>query len=175
MARRKSVYPLKTCLPSRNPYTPAKTWLARNNRTKTWLTNVKTSLSTKNVPRKGGSFLPRETTQARRKSANRAKIRLPSENVARKWRKGVLRGKTCLPKAETRLHSSQRRKRVYRTKPQCRSENVARKVSNAFIGRTCTSESPKTERKHRSQTPNRFTELRLFCNIMRLGLGMGVW
>ena len=120
---------MKTCLPSRNPYTPAKTWLARVNRTKTWLTNAKTCLSTKNVPRKGGSFLPRETTQAKakkrfpseyasieRKRAIRAKIRLPSENVARKWRKGVLRGKTCLPKEETRLHSSQRRKRVYLAK-----------------------------------------------------------
>ena len=42
MKRRKRLYPLKTCLPSGNPYTPAKTWLARVNRTKTWLTKVKT-------------------------------------------------------------------------------------------------------------------------------------
>ena len=115
MKRGKRVYPLKTCLPSRNPYTPAKTWLARVNRTKTWLTNVKTCLSTKNVPRKGRSFLPKRLKQ-RRKSVSRVNTPLNSEN-ALTGRKFVYRAKTSLANGEKTFcegkRASQRRKGVY--------------------------------------------------------------
>ena len=77
MKRRKRLYPLKPCLQSRNPYTPAKTWLARVNRTKTWLTKVKTCLSRENVPRKGGNGFYREKrSKQRRKIVYRAKTSL---------------------------------------------------------------------------------------------------
>ena len=77
MKRRKRLYPLKPCLQSRNPYTPAKTWLARVNRTKTWLTKVKTCLSRENVPRKGGNGFYREKrSKQRRKFVYRAKTSL---------------------------------------------------------------------------------------------------
>ena len=136
MKRRKRLYSLKTCLPSGNPYTPTKSWLARVNRTKTWLTKVQTCLSRENVPRKGGNAFYREERRKQRQ-------------------KIAYRAKTWLPKAETRLHSSQRRKhqQMWLAKLKKRlpseaitfterfpSENVTRKGENAFI-----------ERKRRSQ------------------------
>ena len=74
--RRKRVYPLKTCLPSGNPYTSTKSWLARGNRTKTWLTKVQTCLSRENVLRKGGNAFYRESDASKSKKAFPERIRV---------------------------------------------------------------------------------------------------
>ena len=92
----------KTRLPIENvsteripPNTPEKTWLARFNQTKMWLTKVKTCLSRENVPRKGGNAFYREKTKQAK-----AKKSLPRENAFTE-RQRVPRAKTSLAKAKS--------------------------------------------------------------------------
>ena len=154
MKRRKRVYPLKTCLPSGNTYAPAKTWLVRVNRTKTWLTKVKTCLSRENVPRKDGNAFYREKRRKqRRKSISRANTRLYSEN-ALTGGKIFNRAKTSLAKRRFAIENVARKGGnafTFLTKAKTRlpSENLPRKGEKAFI-----------EGKRLSQTRNRFTERR---------------
>ena len=121
-----------------------------------WLPKAETRIPSENVPRKGEKAF----TEGRR--AYRAKPRSRSENVTHKV-SNAFTGRTCTSERPKSLYRERRKgflprkmqakakkpftegKRVYRTKPRSRSENVARKVSNAFTGRKCTSERPKSE------------------------------